>query len=75
MVSIDLTLEEAELFKLFREYQDTFKLLVDSGVFKVGRSVVTLSIGSPGVVTSIDINSNLFKRRLTDRVNFDKIER
>ncbi len=33
-VKLELTLEDAELFKKFRQYQDQFKILLDNGVFE-----------------------------------------
>lgn len=34
MIKIELSLQDAELFKLFRKYQHPFKQLLDSGVFE-----------------------------------------
>ncbi len=33
-IKIELSLQDAELFKLFRKYQDPFKQLLDNGVFE-----------------------------------------
>lgn len=66
MTTIDLTDEEVELFKKFREYQDIFELLLDNGVFDVAKSTVILSISQPRIITDIDINQNRYKRRKED---------
>jgi len=42
MITIELTDEDADLFKLFRKYQDQFKILLKDGLldFKQGRGVI-----------------------------------
>lgn len=42
MITIELTEEDAELFRTFRQYQDQFNILLKDGLldFKQGRGVI-----------------------------------
>ena len=59
LITIQLTKEDAELFKKFREHQDEFKKLLENGVFDflVGQKILHKS----GLKVSI-IETRDFKR-------------
>lgn len=52
-IKVELSPEEINLITLFREH----------GIFEMSRTNVVISIAEPGVITKIDANSNLFKRK------------
>lgn len=59
-VSVDLTEEEAKLFLEFRKYQDTFKKMIDCGVFETQPGSIILHFNLDGVLSKIDRNQVLF---------------
>lgn len=54
MICIELSDQEAELFKQFRQYQDEFKTLISHGVFAVKKGQAILSFSAEGTLTNID---------------------
>lgn len=61
MIKIELTDEDAELFKLFREYQDQFAILIKHRVFKFYRGSAVIH-KDEGKIMQININEIPFKR-------------
>lgn len=55
-ISVDLTKEEAELFKTFRQYQDIWQ-----EVFKTKGGKVVLHFDSDGKIRQADSDSIFFK--------------
>lgn len=64
MISIDLTNEDAELFRKFRQYQDTFEVLEEAGVFNVRNGQVVLSFDAHGTLGDIECTLKLYRRGL-----------
>jgi hypothetical protein len=60
--TLHLNPTEAELFKLFCQYQDSLKVLIDNGVFQVRKGQVIVSFNGEGVITDVDINVKAYKR-------------
>jgi len=58
-VKIELILEDAQLFKLFRQYQDQFKILLDNGVFDF--IIGSKTIHKNGLTIKV-IETNLIRR-------------
>ncbi len=56
MIKIELTNEDASLFKLFREYQDRFKVLLDNKVFEIKNGKAVLNFDSEGKLRQVNIN-------------------
>lgn len=54
MITIQLTNEEAELFKLFREHQDLFKSLVDAGLLDTANGKLILNYNYMGKICDIE---------------------
>lgn len=61
MTTIELSDEDAEKFKQFREHQDDFKTLLDNRVFSFyhGNAVIHRD---KGIIMQININDISFKR-------------
>lgn len=64
-VTIFLTTPEAELFKSYQQFHETFALLVRQGVFDVKSGSVTINFDAQGQIGSIERKDTLFNRRLT----------
>ena len=62
MITIELTNEDAELFKRFREYQDIFQIILEAGVFDTKLGVVSLSFNRERVLTQIKKDILTYKR-------------
>ena len=60
---VHLTAEDAELFKLFREHQQTFKELLESGVFTTRSGQALLSFSHDGKLMTIDVSQTIFRRK------------
>lgn len=60
-VTIILTQDDAELFKLFREFQDDFKLLLDNSVFSFKNGSVVMHRDSEGQLRKIEMHKIYFK--------------
>lgn len=65
LISVEMTEEDAKLFLKFREHQDDFLTLVNSGVFKVRNGVAILNFSPSGELTQIDFNFIRYKKGLT----------
>lgn len=60
--AIDLTAEEAQLFKLFRQYQDTFQALVQGQVFSARGCQVDLHFDLEGTLHKIQAHPITYLR-------------
>lgn len=63
-IAVFLTNVEAEKFKEFQRYHDTFMLLIDKGVFDVKNGSVTLNFDPFGTITTIHRNDMLYNHRI-----------
>jgi len=61
-IRIDLTEEDASLFREFRRHQDIFQSLVTLGVFNTRGGAVTIHFNSQGQIARIDKNETVFYR-------------
>ncbi len=59
---IELTEAEALAFKLFREHQDRFMLLVENRVFDLRNGSAELHFDPQGEIASIDLHAKVFRR-------------
>lgn len=62
MITIELTEEEAILFRAFRENQDRFTEIYDSGVFNVRSGRAVLHFNTEGVLDAIDIDVPIYRK-------------
>jgi len=62
-MQIDLSDQDAELFLLFRRYQDVFDVLEGAGVFRVRNGKAVLNFNSDGVLVDIDCTQKTYRRR------------
>lgn len=62
-VTILLPKKEAELFIMFQENFDTFKLLLDKGVFNQRNAAVTLHFDNVGTLQLIQRADSLYSRK------------
>ena len=63
-VTIFLTHQDAELFKSWQEFHNTFLLLVKSGAFDIKSGSFTCHLDNLGNVQKIERHDNLFDNRL-----------
>ena len=61
-VNVELTFAEATLFKKFRQYQDSFQVLLGTGIFKL-RSGQVIVDKHNGVIQGVRIQTTPYKRR------------
>ena len=61
MVTIELTHEEAEAFKLFRKHQDEFVLLVHNNIFEIKNGSAELHFDSNGNLASINAHVKVWR--------------
>lgn len=54
MITIQLTNEDAELFKLFREHQNMFKSLLEAGLVDTANGKLILNYNYLGVLCDIE---------------------
>ena len=54
MIKLELTKEDAELFKLFREHQDLFKSLLDAGLTDTANGKLILNYNYLGKLCDIE---------------------
>ena len=64
LINIQLTNEDAELFRKFREHQDTFSVLIDSGVFDTRNGEAILNLDNMSNLTQIKTNVITYKRKM-----------
>lgn len=69
MIQIELTEQEAGIFRKFRQYQEQFEILLQSGLFEAKKSVVFISKNDKGIITDIDINQKKYKRKAKELTN------
>ena len=62
-ITILMTEEDAKLFVLFQEHYDTFKMLVERGVFDQKSAAVTLHFDSVGTLQVINRADTLYSRK------------
>lgn len=63
MTAIELTDEEAESFKAWREHQDTFGSLLIAGVFAIKNGSAHLMFNRDGVLVSIRTEIEPWRRK------------
>jgi hypothetical protein len=63
-MTIELTDEDAELFKLFRKHQDQFKVLLEEGVMTFSNGRATVHKDSMGEIALVEITSVSRPKRL-----------
>jgi hypothetical protein len=54
MINVELTTEEAELFKQFREYQDMFQLFLTHGLFNYQDGSIRLHYDHNSLVRKVE---------------------
>ena len=64
MIKIELTNEDADLFKQFREHQDVFQTMFEAGVFDTKLGVVSLSFNNEKVLTQVKKDILTYKKTL-----------
>ncbi len=62
MIPIQLTEAEALAFKLFREHQDNFMLLVENRVFDLRNGTAEIHFNPGGQIAAIDLHAKVFRR-------------
>lgn len=61
-VTVSLTPQDAELFKLFRQHQDNFQLLLVAGVFDIIAGTVILNFDEHNILRKIEVSSTKYYR-------------
>jgi hypothetical protein len=61
MIKIELTNEDADLFKDFRKYQDDFTVMLSNGVFNFKNGSCIIHRDNDGKIRKIEINKISFK--------------
>ena len=59
---IELTDNEARLFRAFQEHHETFYVLYNSGMFDVRNGTALVNFDAGGSVSDIDVSFKLYKR-------------
>jgi len=54
MITIQITEEDAELFKMFRQHQDLFKQLLDAGLLDTANGKLILNYNYMGKLCDIE---------------------
>jgi hypothetical protein len=62
MIKVDLTEDDALLFRAFKEHQDNFSVLLASGAFNVRSGRATLHFNNEGVLDSVDVEVPTYRR-------------
>lgn len=62
MINVELTEQDALLFRQFMEHRDKFQLLLDNGVFNIRNGSALLNFSPIGDLTQIDINVLMYKK-------------
>lgn len=63
LIKIELSAEDCELFKLFQQYHEDFRTLVDSGLFNVRNGSVIVNFNPQGQLSTVEIHQNTYRRR------------
>lgn len=61
MINIELTDQEAQLFLEYQKNRDTFKIMLEAGVFGVRNGQAILSFDPSGTMCDIDIHMKRYK--------------
>lgn len=62
-ITLELTEDDAILFRAFREHQDNFSILYASKVFETRNGVVSISFNHEGVLTQIKKDVLAYKKK------------
>lgn len=62
MINVELTEQEALLFRAFREHQEAFDVMLKSGVFNVRSGKAVLNFNMEGVLDSVYADIPVYKR-------------
>lgn len=62
-ITIILTTNDAEKFKLFQKYYDNFGTLLDSKVFEQKNACISLNFDNEGVIKTIERKDILYNAR------------
>lgn len=57
MTQVELTDEDAELFKSFREHQEHYKIMLDAGIFAFKGGSVVIHYNPTGLIMKIERNA------------------
>jgi hypothetical protein len=63
LITVQLTNEDAKLFKLFRKHQDVFTDMVNAGLFNVKNGSATLDFSPQGHMMDIRTSVVTFRRK------------
>jgi hypothetical protein len=59
--TLHLSSNDAELFKIFRQYQEPIKALLESGTFDIQNGTATLSFKDK-ILMHVEVNYQIYKR-------------
>lgn len=62
MITLELSLEDIERFKLFMKYYDVINTLLVNDVFMIKNGSATLHFSPTGHIVAIDLSRKLYKR-------------
>lgn len=63
MTTLELTDQDAELFKQFRQHQEQIATIISSGALDVRKGQVILSLSNDGIITNIDFHVSAYIRK------------
>ena len=63
LIKIEITTPEAVMFRSFMEFNQTFALMVKSGIFDIKGGSATIHFDSQGKIQKIERKDNLFDAR------------
>lgn len=63
MVRIELDEVEAESFKAWRRYQESFEALLEAGVFEIKKGIAQLTFSPHGKLISVKIEAESWRRK------------
>lgn len=64
IIQIELSEDEAELFKKFRQHQNNFEYLLQEGIFDLRNSEAILDFDSSGFLGHIKMGVHKYRRKL-----------
>lgn len=73
MIKIEMTEDDALLFRQFREHQDVFCHMLNAGVFNTRAGIVSLSFNHEGILTQINKDVLAYKRVTIDVASTSKV--
>lgn len=62
MIKVELTKKDAELFKVFREYQDRFELLLAHNIFEIKNGHAEIHFDYSGNIHNIKAHLNIYRQ-------------